>query len=253
MKVVLFQQNIVWADPAANRARLEQLFATAPEADLFVLPEMFTTGFATAPAGIAETSDESIRWMQAMAEKYDCAVAGSLALEKDGKFYNHFAFVSAAGELASYDKHHLFTYSGEHKTFSAGENRCVVEWRGLRFMLIVCYDLRFPLWCRNQKDYDAILCVASWPQVRRYPWDTLLRARAIENQAYVVAVNRVGDDPALHYNGGSVLLDPWGAELAVASDDKEEWICGEINAETLRAAAEKFPVLNDADAFSLKN
>lgn len=253
MKVVLFQQDTVWADPKTNRERLELQFAQAPQADLFVLPEMFTTGFATEPAGIAETDEESLLWMQKMAAQYDCAVAGSIAMEKDGKFYNHFAFVTAEGELAAYNKHHLFTYGGEHKTFTAGKERCIVEWRGLRFLLIVCYDLRFPVWIRSQKDYDAILCVASWPQVRRYPWDTLLRARAIENQAYVVAVNRVGDDPALHYNGGSVLLDPWGSVLAAATDDKEEWVSGEIDKQTLCAAAEKFPVLNDADEFSLIN
>ncbi|MBP5398139.1 MAG: nitrilase family protein [Bacteroidales bacterium] len=253
MKVALIQQNIAWADPETNRDRLSQVISRIPEKiDLIVLPEMFSTGFTTEPAGIAEKGSESLRWMQETAARYDCAVAGSIALERDGKFYNHFAFVTAEGELASYDKKHLFTFGGEHKRFTPGHGRTVVSWRGVRFLLSVCYDLRFPVFLRNREDYDALLCVASWPAVRRYPWDTLLRARAIENQCFVCGVNRVGDDPSLHYSGGTVLLDYLGQPLAQVPDETEGFAVGEIDPEALRQAAEKFPVLRDADAFALQ-
>lgn len=260
MVISLIQSNIVWADPETNRERLSQVFARLPKSDLVVLPEMFSTGFATEPAGIAEKGTESLDWMQEMAVRYDCAVAGSLALERadvsagtgSSRYYNHFAFVTPEGELASYDKRHLFTFGGEHHRFTAGRERVIVSWRGVRFLLSVCYDLRFPVFLRNRGDYDALLCVASWPAVRRYPWDTLLRARAMENQCYVAGVNRVGDDPALHYSGGTVLLDWLGKPMAAVSDEQEGFIVGEIEPEALRAAAQKFPVLSDADDFTLK-
>lgn len=262
MIISLVQYNIVWADPETNRDRLSQFFSRLPKSDVVVLPEMFSTGFATEPAGIAEKGDDSLRWMQEMAVRYDCAVAGSLALERDGLFYNHFAFVTPEGELAGdglsaaehagYNKRHLFTFGGEHKRFTAGRDRVIVAWRGVRFLLSVCYDLRFPVFLRNRGDYDAMLCVASWPAVRRYPWDTLLRARAIENQCYVAGVNRVGDDPSLHYSGGTVLLDPLGQPLAQVPDETEDFICGEIDLEALHAAAARFPVLSDADSFKLE-
>ena len=252
MIISLIQSDIAWADPQTNRDRLSQVFARLPKSDLVVLPEMFSTGFATEPAGIAEKGTESLDWMREMAVRYDCAVAGSLALERDGRYYNHFAFVTPERELASYNKRHLFTFGGEDKKFTAGSERVIVSWRGVRFLLSVCYDLRFPVFLRNRGDYDVLLCVASWPAVRRYPWDTLLRARAIENQCYVAAVNRVGDDPALHYSGGSVLLDWLGQPMAQVPDETEGFVSGEITPDALRAAAAKFPVLSDADDFTLK-
>lgn len=252
MVISLIQSNIVWADPETNRERLSQVFTRLPKSDLVVLPEMFSTGFATEPAGIAEKGTESLEWMRQMAVRYDCAVAGSLALERDGRYYNHFAFVTPEGEVASYNKRHLFTFGGEDKQFTAGSERVIVSWRGVRFLLSVCYDLRFPVFLRNRGDYDVLLCVASWPAVRRYPWDTLLRARAIENQCYVAAVNRIGDDPSLHYSGGSVLLDWLGQPMGAVSDEQEGFVVGEIDIDALRAAAQKFPVLSDADDFILK-
>ena len=252
MIISLIQSDIAWADPQSNRDRLSQVFARLPKSDLVVLPEMFSTGFATEPAGIAEKGTESLDWMREMAVRYDCAVAGSLALERDGRYYNHFAFVTPEGEVASYNKRHLFTFGGEDKQFTAGSERVIVSWRGVRFLLSVCYDLRFPVFLRNRGDYDALLCVASWPAVRRYPWDTLLRARAMENQCYVAGVNRVGDDPALHYSGGTVLLDWLGQPMAAVPDEQEGFIVGEIDPDALRAAAQKFPVLSDADDFTLK-
>lgn len=253
MKLALVQQNIVWADPAANREHLEEMLRGLA-ADLVVLPEMFSTGFATIPEGIAEKGDpsESLEWMKKMAAAMDCAFAGSIATAgKDGKFYNRFHFVKPDGTVSSYDKHHLFTYGGEHKRFTAGNERVDVEWRGFRFRLAVCYDLRFPAWLRNTGDYDALLCVASWPESRRVPWDTLVRARAIENQCFVAAVDRVGDDPSCHYNGGTALIDPWGNTVIAAQNEKEEIVCAEIDMASLEEFRKKFPVLGDADKLEL--
>ena len=253
MKTALVQYDIVWADPAANRRRLDTLLESIPEVDLIVLPEMFSTGFATQPEGVAEESPSvTLEWMKAKAREKDCAVAGSVALHEGGNFYNRFWFVKPDGEVTAYDKHHLFTYSGEHHRFTRGEERVVVEWRGFRFLLNVCYDLRFPVWSRNRKDYDAAIYVASWPSVRQFPWDTLLRARAIENQCYVLGVNRVGKDPSCVYAGGTAAVDPYGATLTACVPGAEQILVTDLDMGVLEAFRAKFPVLDDAEDFEIK-
>lgn len=253
MKVALIQCDIVWADPAANRSRLDAVLAALPSVDLCVLPEMFSTGFATCPEGIAEEEPcATFGWMKERAAQMDCAVAGSVALHVDGRYMNRFYFVKPDGDVTVYDKHHLFTFGGEHHRFTRGEIRQVVEWRGVRFLLGVCYDLRFPVWSRNRKDYDAAIYVASWPSVRQYPWDTLLRARAIENQCYVLGVNRVGSDPSCEYGGGTALVDPYGAAAAACEKGQEQALVADIDMGVLEAFRAKFPVLDDADDFELK-
>lgn len=254
MKTVLVQQDIVWADPSANREHLDSILAGIGSADLVVLPEMFSTGFATCPEGIAEEAPvpKSLDWMKAAAARGSYAIAGSVAVHEGGKYYNRLYFVKPDGSVVKYDKHHLFTYSGEDKTFAAGSERCIVEWRGVRFLLIVCYDLRFPVWIRNRADYDAIICVASWPTPRRAAWDTLVRARAIENQCWMLAVNRAGTDPSCTYSGGTALIDPYGAPVAAAADNHEDVISGTLDLDLLAAFRSKFPVLHDADSFEIK-
>lgn len=253
MKVALVQQDIVWASPADNCSRLDVLLKAAEGCDLCVLPEMFSTGFATKPEGIAETSPAaSLEWMKSKSAQMNCAIAGSISTYENGTFYNRFHFVKPDGSVISYDKHHLFTYSGEDKTFTAGTERRVVEWRGVRFLLIVCYDLRFPVWIRNRKDYDAILCVASWPDVRRRAWDTLVRARAIENQCFFAAVNRVGEDPSCRYSGGTAFIDPYGEAQSFVEDGKEGICFADLDMSKLDAFRAKFPVLNDADQFRME-
>ena len=253
MKAALVQYDIVWADPAANRSRLDALLEGIPQVDLIVLPEMFSTGFATQPEGVAEEApSETLEWMKAKARAKDCAVAGSVALHEDGKFFNRFWFVKPDGEVTAYDKHHLFTFSGEHHRFTRGEERVVVEWRGFRFLLNVCYDLRFPVWSRNRKDYDAAIYVASWPSVRQFPWDTLLRARAIENQCYVLGVNRVGKDPSCEYGGGTAAVDPYGATLTACVPGAEQILVTDLDMDVLNAFRAKFPVLEDAEDFEIK-
>lgn len=286
MRAVLLQRDIVWCDPAANRAAIaavlpqendaapagaapsgsalsgiqshEGRFGRCPKADLYVLPEMFSTGFVTSPEGVAEESPcASLDFMKTQAKRLDAAIAGSLAIHEDGRYYNRLYFVKPSGEVEHYDKRHLF--GGESRCYTPGAQRRIVEWRGVRFLLTVCYDLRFPVWLRNAPDasaalkaeYDAIICVASWPERRRKAWNLLLRARAVENQCYVLGVNRMGVDPSNRYNGGSVCVDPWG-EVTVRCDDfRRGWAECELDIDVLRRARESFTVLEDADRFSV--
>ena len=248
MKVTILQRNIEWANPALNIQRADEAIDRNAGADLYILPEMFSTGFCTQPEGIAESSNsDTLRWMQRKAAETNAAIAGSVAIEEQGKYYNRFYFVKPDGSVAHYDKKHLFTYGGEHMRFTAGEERVIVEWRGVRFLLEVCYDLRFPIWARNRGDYDMILYVASWPTPRVAAWSALLVARAIENQCYVAGVNRVGTDPACEYCGGSVIIDPYGKAMATCADNTECEATAEIDMQALEAFREKFPVLKDAD------
>lgn len=247
MKTVILQRDITWADPAANCSRCAEALDRHAGADLYVLPEMFSTGFCTQPEGIAEREGYTLAWMKQQAAQRNAAIAGSVATEVDGRFYNRFYFVKPDGSVAQYDKKHLFTYGGEHKRFTAGNERVIVEWKGVRIMLEICYDLRFPIWARNHGDYDMILYVASWPTPRVEAWSALLVARAIENQCYVAGVNRVGTDPACEYCGGSVIIDPYGKTIAACPRGEESEASAEVDMPALETFREKFPVLNDAD------
>lgn len=251
MKVSIIQQDIVWGDPERNVRHLDEVLAGVPGSDLYVFPEMFTTGFATAEGTRVESEPAvGLQWMKRKAAETGAALAGSIALDPgDGKLVNRLYFVRPDGSFEYYDKRHLFTFSGEHLRFNAGDRRVIVEYKGVRIMLAVCYDLRFPVWLRNRGDYDALLVVANWPQPRRFAWDTLLRARAIENQCFVLASNRVGEDPACVYTGGSALIGPYGEDLEAAPDGKECVITQELNMQHLREFVGKFPVLEDADAY----
>lgn len=248
MKISIIQQDIAWADVTENIRRADAAVDSRPGADLYVLPEMFSTGFCTDPVGIAEGPGlRSLEWMKAKAAKTDAAIAGSVAVNEEGRYYNRFYFVSPDGNVEWYDKKHLFTYGGEHERFTAGSERVVVEFRGVRILLEVCYDLRFPIWSRNRGDYDMILYVASWPTVRINAWKSLLVARAIENQCYVVGVNRVGSDPSNEYSGGSMVIDPYGRIIASCEDGVESVETAEVDMDALEAFRKKFPVLNDSD------
>lgn len=253
MKIALVQFDMKWAAPEHNRQRLDGILSGMEPVDLIVLSEMFSTGFATKPEGIAEEAPcASLEWMKSKAAALDCAMVGSIALHDCGKYVNRVYFVKPDGGVTEYDKHHLFTFSGEHRLFTRGSDRKIVEWRGVRFLLNVCYDLRFPVWSRNRKDYDAAIYVASWPRVRQFPWETLLRARAIENQCFVLGVNRVGNDPSLEYAGGTALIDPYGATVVGAEDGKEEVVVADLDLQLLEDFRVKFPVLEDADEFEIK-
>ena len=248
MKVTILQRDIVWADPAENVRRADEAIDCTPGSDLYVLPEMFSTGFCTQPEGIAEPAEnETVRWMKTKSQQTGAAIAGSIAIHEDGKYYNRFHFVTPDGNITTYDKKHLFTFGGEHKRFTAGSERVIVTYKGFRILLEICYDLRFPVWSRNKGDYDMIIYVASWPTSRVEAWKALLTARAIENQCYVAGVNRVGNDPFNTYCGGSRLIDPYGVIMAECADGQEDEVTADVNMEVLEAFRAKFPVLDDAD------
>ena len=248
MKVTILQRDILWANPEDNVARADEAIDCNPGSDLYILPEMFSTGFCTNPEGIAESTDSStLAWMKAKAASTGAALAGSIAVTENGHYYNRFYFVKPDGSVATYDKKHLFTFGGEHLRFTAGQERVVVEWKGVRILLEICYDLRFPVWARNRGDYDMIIYVASWPTPRVEAWKALLTARAIENQCYVAGVNRVGTDPSNEYCGGSRVIDPYGIIMAECTDGKEMEVTVDVDMDILEAFRAKFPVLNDAD------
>ena len=247
MKISIIQQDIMWADVNENIRRSDEAIDAQLGADLYVLPEMFSTGFCTHPEGIAESDGYTLGWMKSKAAQINAAIAGSVAVLEDGRYYNRFYFVKPDGTVTYYDKKHLFTFGGEHERFTAGDRRVVVEFRGVRILLEVCYDLRFPIWSRNHDDYDMILYVASWPTVRLAAWKSLLVARAIENQCYVAGVNRVGTDPSNEYSGGSMVVDPYGKIIASCEDGVEMAAQTEVDMEMLEAFRQKFPVLNDSD------
>lgn len=251
LRIALCQCDIAWEQPARNLARLEPMVAAA-DADVVLLPELFATGFTLAPAGVAEGDDGAVvtalrRW----AAQYGKAFAGSVAVAEGGRFFNRMYFVKPSGECVHYDKRHLFTPGGEARNYAPGSCRTVVGYGGVRFLLLVCYDLRFPVWSRCRGDYDAILCCASWPALRREAWRTLLRARAIENQCYVAGVNRVGEDPSARYAGDSALVDFKGRTMAEA-DDGEQLLTGAFDPDALAAFREKFPAWRDADDFRIQ-
>ena len=252
MKITLLQQDISWGKPKENVRAAEQAMDARPGADLYVLPEMFSTGFCTEPEGLAEPADsDTLRWMRRYAQAHGCAVAGSIAVLDRGKYCNRFHFVFPDGKCVSYDKRHLFTCGGEHLKFTRGEERVVVTFGGLRILPEICYDLRFPVWSRNRGDYDMIIYVANWPVQRAYAWKQLLRARAIENQCYVAGVNRCGSDPCNGYEGGTVFLDPSGKAVAGCPDGVESSVTVEVDTDLLDEARRSFPVLDDADSFVL--
>ena len=253
MKITLIQTDLLWNDPAGNRARFEQKIAKAGSADLIVLPEMFSTGFCTQPRLAAEPlGGETLPWMKRIAQKTDCALAGSVAVEENGNYFNRFYFVKPDGSVSQYDKRHLFTYGGEHKEFTAGDKRVIVEYKGWRILLQICYDLRFPVWSRNRNDYDLALYTANWPTPRVDAWSALLRARAIENLCYVAGINRTGTDPNCSYCGKSALLDFKGQTLADVEPGKEALLSAELDADALRDFRKNFPALQHADRFSLE-
>lgn len=251
LKVALCQFDMVWEDTAANLRTAGRMVAEA-DADLVILPEMFATGFVTDPGRVAqpmsgEIVQEMTRWVRTTGK----AVAGSLIVEEEGRYYNRLLFIKPSGERVQSDKRHLFSIGGEGANFCPGRERGVVEYGGIRFLLQVCYDLRFPVWSRCRNDYDAIIYVASWPAGRRDVWRTLLRARAIENQAYVLGVNRTGDDPRLHYSGDSAVIGCKGETLAEAGEG-QRLLTARLDMDELRRFREKFPAWRDADDFDLK-
>lgn len=245
-RVAIVQRDIVWRDVECNFQQLETMLADV-EADVVVLSEMFQTGFVTEPDGVADDG-RTLRWMLVAAKQIDAAIVGSVIVREDGQFFNRLYFVKPTGEMEWYDKHHLFSIGGEAEHFARGMERKVVEWRGVRYLLEICYDLRFPVWSRQRGDYDAIIYSALWPKPRREVWRTLLRARAIENQAYVVGVNRIGAEPGLEYAGDSAVIDAYGRTV-VDLENRESVAVAEMDMDALSLFRGRFNVAVDADDY----
>ena len=247
-RIAIVQRDIHWQDIDANLRALEPMLEDV-KADVVVLSEMFQTGFVIEPESIADDG-RTLDWMKRMATKHDCALVGSVVVKEGEHYYNRLYFVKPSGEVEWYDKHHLFSVGGEDKRFTAGDRRVVVAWRGVRYLLEICYDLRFPVWSRQRGDYDAIIYSALWPKPRRAVWRTLLQARAIENQAWVVGVNRVGSEPELEYVGDSMVVDHMGRIMADA-EDRECVEVVEFESEDIERFRVRFNVSRDADSFEI--
>lgn len=252
LKLTLLQQPLVWLDAQANLHHFDMLLESLPQRDVIVLPEMFTTGFAMNAAENALPETEVIDWLRHWSARTDALIGGSVALSTAEGAVNRFLLVEPTGKIHRYDKRHLFRMAGEHHHYQAGKTRKVVEWHGWRILPQVCYDLRFPVWSRNQQDYDLALYVANWPAARAKHWQTLLAARAIENQAYVAGCNRVGDDDnGHHYQGDSLILDAQGEILAQAEPGQAAQLDAELSLEILQSYRAAFPAYHDADKFLL--
>ncbi|GAB4093304.1 nitrilase family protein [Flaviaesturariibacter terrae] len=254
----LIQTSLHWEDRAANLAMLEEKIRGRKDASqVVVLPEMFSTGFSMKPETLAETMDgEAVRWMQRLAREERIVLCGSLMMRDGDRFTNRFLWVLPNGQLGYYDKRHLFAYAGEDQHYTPGTQRFIASVNGWRINCLVCYDLRFPVWSRQQyseagAEYDVLLYVANWPERRAIAWKTLLQARAIENQCYVVGVNRVGEDGnGIYHSGDSSVIDPLG-EILYQKPHAEDVFSITLDKKHLEAVREKLPFWRDADAFVL--
>ncbi|MEG1586472.1 MAG: amidohydrolase [Bacteroidales bacterium] len=255
LTLALIQTDILWEDIPGNLNRLyPKLQFLKDKCDLVVLPEMFTTGFSMNASSLAESADGiTMTTLQKWSCETGLAITGSFICEDNGKTFNRGFFITPVQRFY-YDKHHLFRMGNEGKHFQAGTDNPVIPYKGWNISLQICYDLRFPVWCRNVNNrYDLQLFVASWPAVRQFAWETLLKARAIENVAYVAGVNRVGEDGnGLSYKGGSALIDMKGKTISEAEYNQEEILIATIEKGTLNAFRTKFAVWQDADPFELK-
>jgi omega-amidase len=267
LTITTIQTNLHWENKQANLLLLEdRLRNLEQKTEIVVLPEMFSTGFSMRPQDLAETMEgETVQWMKEMAAEYRIVLTGSIIIEEDGKFFNRLIWMLPNGQSAHYDKRHLFAFAGEDKCYSPGNKRLIAQVKGWKINLQVCYDLRFPVWGRQKLqssadtstgaeqslEYDILLYVANWPQRRSHAWKTLLCARAIENQSYVVGVNRVGKDGNdVFHSGNSMVVDPLG-EVMYHMADEEDSFTITLQKEHLETVRTKFPFWKDADDFNL--
>jgi predicted amidohydrolase len=258
LRVTLIQADLYWQNPTANRAMLEEkIWEIEGQTDLIILPEMFTTGFTMEAAKHAEVMNiTTMKWMKQQAAQTGAVVTGSYIVKENGQFFNRLLWIEPDGSFETYDKRHLFRMANEDESYTMGEERLICEWKGWRICPMICYDLRFPVWSRNQyltsekrMDYDLLLYVANWPAARVSAWDTLLQARAAENLSYVIGVNRMGQDgKGIDYNGHSVVVDPKGLQEKQLVDDAVVYT-QTLSGDVLMAYREKFPAYLDADSY----
>jgi omega-amidase len=254
MKIALIQSSLVWENPAANRSHFEaKINSVSEEVDLIVLPEMFTTGFTMDPFSVAECMDgETVSWMVSLAKAKNCAMTGSLIITEDKAFFNRLFFVFPSGEIQYYNKRHLFSLAGEDKIYTSGQEKVIVEYKGFKICPLICYDLRFPVFSRNVENYDVLLYAANWPKPRINAWDSLLKARAIENMCYVIGVNRIGLDNNNHeYVGHSQAIDFLGNYLVDFFEEEAVKIVT-LNKDLMLETRQKLNFLNDKDTFEIR-
>ncbi|MBN2611961.1 MAG: amidohydrolase [Bacteroidales bacterium] len=254
-KAALVQTNISWKNPKENLLHFQELIENCKNSpQLFVLPEMFTTGFLSDPAAFAEPMDgPAVTWMLLMAGKTGSYIAGSLIIRDDGKFFNRFVFASPDGRLQHYDKRHLFRIKNEEVHYQNGNQRKVIIIDNWRICPMICYDLRFPVWSRSRNDYDVLVYTANWPQVRMNVWEVLLQARAIENLSYCIGVNRTGlDGNGIKYNGGSRAIDFMGEIVTELQPGFKGIEIVELSRQKLEQFRNDFPVHKDADKFRIE-
>ena len=258
LKIAALQSILHWHDPEVNKSHIAQFLDNQQvDTDILILPEMFTTGFSMEAPALAEAEEgKSLEWMQTIALKYDCLLVGSIIIHENGAYFNRLLAVDKNGILARYNKRHLFRMANEHIVYQAGIEKVIFEYKGWRICPQICYDLRFPVWSRNPVSedgyaYDLLIYVANWPAMRAKHWVNLLTSRAIENQSYVVGVNRVGKDGNdLPYSGNSAIIDYMGEKMAYL-EDKEGLLNATITYENMNKWRNKFPIWKDADSFSI--
>lgn len=249
------QLDIQWHAPEMNRERVIHLFAQSGQhPDILFLPEMFTTGFTMNPEMVAEQMDgETTQWMLELAHAESMVVAGSIVISQDNTFRNRFVFAFPDGHLSFYDKRHLFNHAGEGESYTEGSDRVLIDYCGWKIMPQVCYDLRFPVWSRNDLNYDLLVYVANWPEPRVKHWDALLVARAIENQSYTLGLNRIGqDDSGLNYIGHSRMIAYDGTTLQQSPSEEGVMVC-EINRDEMHQYRDRFRFLHDQDRFLIRD
>ena len=254
LNLCLVQTTLHWQDKNANLHHFESIIKHIHAADLIVLPEMFTTGFSMEVDRLwDEPEGHTLDWMRSMADQSGAAITGSFIVREGQKYFNRLYFVLPGGQFYTYDKRHLFTLAGEEKVFSPGNERLVLDFKGWRIMPLICYDLRFPVWCRNTDNADLTIFVANWPQRRAMPWSSLLKARAIENMCYVAGLNRVGDDgDGVTHSGNSAVYDELGNELLLLTPSEHDVRSITLNKEKMYHSREKFGFLQDRDDFEVK-
>jgi predicted amidohydrolase len=256
LKITVYQGYLFWEKIDKNLQNIAlRLSGIREKTDLIILPEMFNTGFTMNAEEMGEPMDgKTMQWMQKIAEQYNCVVTGSLIIVDKGKYYNRLIWIRPDGTNKHYDKRHLFGLGKEDDTYTAGKKKLIVELKGWKICPVICYDLRFPVWLRNvNQTYDLLIIVANWPERRSLAWRTLIPARAVENQCYVIGVNRVGHDGnEIYHSGDSTCIDPNGNVVYYKRDDEDVYTFS-ILAEEVALARRAFPFLKDADQFEIKD
>ncbi len=251
LNVAFLQYDIAWQSPQSNLAFIESKFDTNERIDLLILPETFSTGFGNQNTNLAETMDgETVRWMQTIAKTHSISIIGSLYIHDQSAVFNRCIHAAPCGKIEYYDKAHLFSLANESEAVQAGKKQTEFIINDFRIRPQICYDLRFPVWSRNTTDYDLLIYVANWPYKRIHAWNTLLKARAIENMSYVIGVNRIGTDPnGIQYSGQSQLIDPLGNILVAAHNDAG-LLTHQLQKQTIINARQRFGFLEDRDHFT---